>query len=106
MNKQAIKLGSVVVLLIICVFGYLFITNYYDDKEQKEEKENKVVAFSLEDYKDTKSVSYSNDSETIKLVRKDKEWQIKGDSKTDVDESIVETEMLSKLVEVVSEEKN
>lgn len=105
MSKQAIKLGSVAILLVICVIGYFFISNYYENKEQEEENANKIVAFSLENYKDTKSISYTNDSETINLVRKDHEWQIKGKSKVDVDESVVETEMLSTLVEVISDEK-
>lgn len=105
MRKQYIELGSVIILLIVCVIGYFSITNYYNNKEKKEENANKIVAFSLENYKDAKSISYTSDSDTINLVKKDNKWNIKGDSKTDVDESIVETEMLSTLVEVVSEEK-
>lgn len=105
MKNQYIKLGSVIILLAVCVIGYFSITKYYDNKEQKEEKANKITAFSLKDYKKAKSISYTSDSGVINLVRKEDKWNIKGDSKTDVDESIVETEMLSKLVEVVSEDK-
>ena len=105
MKRQTIKLGSVVILLVVCVVAYFFITNYYDNKEQEKENANKVVAFSLENYKESKSISYTYDSKTINLVRKDKQWKIKGDSKKDVDENIVETEMLSALVEIASEEK-
>lgn len=105
MNKQFIKLGSVIVVLMICVIGYFFLTNYYDSKEKKEQKANQTVVFSLDNYKDTKSVSYTNNSDTIRLVRKGNEWQIKGKSKIDVDESVVEADMLSTLVEVTSDEK-
>lgn len=105
MKRQTIKLGSVVILLVVCVVAYFFITNYYDNKEQEKENANKVVAFSLENYKESKSISYTYDSKTINLVRKDKQWKIKGDSKKDVDENIVETEMLSALVEIALEEK-
>lgn len=105
MKKQYIKLGSFAILLIICIVGYFFIGNYYENKEQKEENADKIVAFSLKNYKDTKSISYTSDSDTINLERKDNEWNIKGESKIDVDESVVETEMLSTLVEVISEEK-
>lgn len=105
MNKQAIKLGSVAILLAVCVIGYFFISNYYENKEQEKENATKIVAFSLENYKDTKSISYTNDSETINLVQNDNKWHIKGKSKIDVDESIVETEMLSELVEVTADDK-
>ena len=105
MKKQYIKLGSVIILLIVCVIGYFSMTNYYDNKEKKEKNENKIVAFSLKNYKEAKSISYTTESGVINLVREEDKWNIKGDSKMDVDESIVETEMLSALVEVISEEK-
>ena len=105
MNKQYIRLGSFVLLLIVCVCAYFMITNYYDNKEQEEEKANSFTAFSLDEYKDTKKISYQSDSGTITLERKDKQWKIKGQSKINVDESVVETDMLALLVEVVSDEK-
>lgn len=105
MKKQYIKAGSFVILLIVCVIGYFLITNYYDGKEQEEENKNKIIAFSLDNYKDTKSVSYTSDSGKIKLVRGGEQWKIEGESKIDVDESVVETDMLSLLVEVAADDK-
>lgn len=105
MKKQYIKLGCLAIVLIVCVAGYFLISNYYDEKEEQEKNANNIVAFSLDDYKAAKAITYTYNSNTVNLVQKDDKWMIDGDSETDLDESKVETEMLAALVEIVAEEK-
>lgn len=105
MKKQIVQFGSIIIILIICIAGYTILSGHYDKKEKKEKTSNQIVAFSLDDYKNTKSLKYTNQNETIELTKKNGTWEIKGDSKTKVDGTKVESEMLSKLVEVIASEK-
>lgn len=105
MKKQIVQFGSIIIILIICIAGYTILSGHYDKKEKKEKTSNQIVAFSLDDYKNTKSLKYTNQNETIELTKENGTWEIKGDSKTKVDGTKVESEMLSKLVEVIASEK-
>ncbi len=105
MKKQIVQFGSIIIILVICIAGYTILSGHYDKKEKKEKTSNQIVAFSLDDYKNTKSLKYTNQNETIDLTKENGTWEIKGDSKTKVDGTKVESEMLSKLVEVIASEK-
>lgn len=105
MKKQIVQFGIIIIILIICIAGYTILSGHYDKKEKKEKTSNQIVAFSLDDYKNTKSLKYTNQNETIELTKENGTWEIKGDSKTKVDGTKVESEMLSKLVEVIASEK-
>lgn len=105
MKKQIVQFGIIIIILIICIAGYTILSGHYDKKEKKEKTSNQIVAFSLDDYKNTKSLKYTNQNETIDLTKENGTWEIKGDSKTKVDGTKVESEMLSKLVEVIASEK-
>ena len=105
MKKQIVQFGSIIIILVICIAGYTILSGHYDKKEKKEKTSNQIVAFSLDDYKNTKSLKYTNQNETIELIKENGTWEIKGDSKTKVDDTKVEREMLSKLVEVIASEK-
>lgn len=105
MKKQIVQFGSIIIILVICIAGYTILSGHYDKKEKKEKTSNQIVAFSLDDYKSTKSLKYTNQNETIELTKENGTWKIKGDSKTKVDDTKVESEMLSKLVEVIASEK-
>lgn len=105
MKKQIVQFGIIIIILIICIAGYTILSGHYDKKEKKEKTSNQIVAFSLDDYKNTKSFKYTNQNETIELTKENGTWEIKGDSKTKVDGTKVESEMLSKLVEVIASEK-
>lgn len=105
MKKQIVQFGSIIIILVICIAGYTILSGHYDKKEKKEKTSNQIVAFSLDDYKNTKSLKYTNQNETIELIKENGTWDIKGDSKTKVDDTKVESEMLSKLVEVIASEK-
>ena len=105
MKKQIVQFGIIIIILIICIAGYTILSGHYDKKEKKEKTSNQIVAFSLDDHKNTKSFKYTNQNETIELTKENGTWEIKGDSKTKVDGTKVESEMLSKLVEVIASEK-
>jgi hypothetical protein len=105
MNKQIVKLGSMLALLVVCVLGYFFVNNYYENKEKEEDNANTEVVFSLNDYKNTKSVSYVYNSKTIKLSNDGDQWTLDSNKKLDIDEDVVESEMLAQLAEVSSSEK-
>lgn len=105
MKKQIVQFGSIIIILVICIAGYTILSGHYDKKEKKEKTSNQIVAFSFDDYKSTKSLKYTNQNETIELTKENGTWEIKGDSKTKVDGTKVESEMLSKLVEVIASEK-
>jgi hypothetical protein len=89
MNKQIVKLGSMLALLVVCVLGYFFVNNYYENKEKEEDNANTEVVFSLNDYKNTKSVSYVYNSKTIKLSNDGDQWTLDSNKKLDIDEDVV-----------------
>lgn len=70
MKKQIVQFGSIIIILVICIAGYTILSGHYDKKEKKEKTSNQIVAFSLDDYKNTKSLKYTNQNETIELTKK------------------------------------
>lgn len=105
MKKQIMQFGVIAVALVVCIIGYFVMNHYFEKSEKEEEEANKIVAFTLEDYKEIKEFSYVYDGETITLKNNDGTWSVSGNDDVKVDSSVVETEMLAQLVELVAEDK-
>lgn len=105
MKKQFMQFGVIAVVLVACIIGYFVMSHYFEKAEKEEEEANKIVAFTLNDYKDTKEFSYVYDGGTITLKNNGGTWNVSGKDDVKVDSSVVETEMLAQLVEVTAEDK-
>ena len=91
MRKQKIQFIVLAVILIVCIGGYFGITSYYKNKESNEKEASTIKVLEIENYKDLTKVSYNYEDATINLVKKDNKWK---------DESNINSEMLSTLVEI------
>lgn len=105
MKKQMRQFGVIACILLVCIIGYFVINNQFAKAEKDKESADKIVAFTLHDYKEIKEISYVHENKVIKLKQENKKWSILGDEKAKIDSDVVEKEMLSKLVEVIAKEK-
>ena len=105
MKKQKIQFMVVIVLLVVFVGGYFLMNSHVKKKEKQEEESSKIVAFTLDDYKNTKSFSYELNGKTMKLTNNGGKWTIESDSSVNVSRSTINSEMLSKLVEINASDK-
>lgn len=105
MKKQMRQFGVIACILLVCIVGYFVINNHFAKAEKEKESMNKIVAFTLDDYKEIKEISYVHDNKVIKLKQQNKKWNVSGNTKTKIDSDVVGTDMLSKLVEVIAKEK-
>lgn len=105
MKRQVIQFGVIACVLVVCIIGYFALSDYFTKAEKNEEEDNRIVAFTLEDYKEVKRISYICDNETLKLEKENGKWSVTDDADIKVDNSVIESEMLSKLVEVIAQEE-
>lgn len=104
MKKQLIHFGVVIGVLVLCIAGYFLMTNYFDEKQEKEEKASKIEVFKIDDHTKITGLTYVYDGETVALLNDGSEWLSSSDSETNLDEDIIEQEMLIPLSQIDAEE--
>lgn len=112
-KKQIRQFLYTVIALVVCVAGYFIVDTYSQNKKKEAEEEsskiaeeNKSVVYEMESVDDVTGFSYVVDGETITLLKDtDGEWKSDNDSSLKIDQSVVESSMLTNLLYVASEEK-
>ena len=100
MKKKQMIIG--IVLLVLCVGGYVGVKAYNSYQEKKKEAETmKPVGIAVSDIT---GFSYIYNGETLEFVKDGEEWRYKGDTSLDMDEAAIE-EMLATACDTTSTEK-
>lgn len=99
MKKAPLIIG--VIVLLLCIGGYVGLRQYQANEEKREEEKTiSVISVSKDD---VTALSYIYEGETISLEKKKDAWVCKNDSKRDINEDTVNS-MLETLCTETAEE--
>lgn len=89
MKKQKIQIGIFLVVLVVCIFGYLAAKQLPKEEETAVSSESQTV--SNIDKEDVAGLSYLYEGEIIELVKNGETWQAKNDTSLQMDQEQIET---------------
>lgn len=89
-NRQLLTIIGLCVLLIALVLGFVCVTRYKDESEEREEAAKNIELYSIKDA-DITAFYFKNSSAELTFVKNKSKWMLQDDKKYSLDQSKVST---------------
>lgn len=103
MKKQKKQLAVLLILLAVCVLGYVLLNRYQEKKEEEEAEENAAETVFTTDTEKITQFSYMADGVTYHYVKSEDTWTCEEEPELELDGTQILT-LLSNLAEITCDE--